>query len=225
MTIPMWCSTSSIVRSNSSRSASSRSAELVDLAVAEAARRLVEQQQPRPRAQRARQLDALERAVGQADGGPVGDVGELEARERVVGLLAQLALGAARRRAARARGDERAAAGVVRAEHHVLAHGQRAGRARGSGTCARCPSGAISCGARASRSSPVERDRARVGRRTSRLMQLNSVVLPAPLGPISPQISPLATSNVGPSRATTPPKRTTTSLTDSNSGPLLVAGG
>ena len=47
-------------------------------------------------------------------------------------------------------------------------------------------------------------------------MQLNSVVLPAPFGPIRPQIAPGATLNVTFSRAVTPPKRIDTPSTDSN---------
>ena len=45
-------------------------------------------------------------------------------------------------------------------------------------------------------------------------MQLNSVVLPAPFGPIRPQIAPGATLNVTSSRAVTPPKRIETPSTD-----------
>src|SRR5215207_2272991 len=56
-------------------------------------------------------------------------------------------------------------------------------------------------------------------------MQLNSVVLPAPFGPISPHISPSATSKAGPSKAKTPPKRTTTSLICSTLGLHLPPGG
>ena len=47
----------------------------------------------------------------------------------------------------------------------------------------------------------------------SRLMQLNSVVLPAPLGPIRPQMSPRSTSKLTLSSATMPPKRTDTPRT------------
>src|SRR4051812_39589280 len=46
-------------------------------------------------------------------------------------------------------------------------------------------------------------------------MQLKSVVLPAPLGPISPTMLPGATSKEMPSSATMPPKRTATSRTRS----------
>ena len=47
-------------------------------------------------------------------------------------------------------------------------------------------------------------------------MTLNAVVLPAPFGPISPEIWPASTSKETPSRATMPPKRSVTSRTDSN---------
>src|SRR5258708_12545757 len=47
-------------------------------------------------------------------------------------------------------------------------------------------------------------------------MQLKSVVLPAPFGPIRPTMRPGATSKETPSRATMPPKRTATSCTRSN---------
>src|SRR3954452_16804652 len=47
-------------------------------------------------------------------------------------------------------------------------------------------------------------------------MQLNSVVLPAPFGPIRAQISAARTVHETPSSARTPPKRTETSSTRSN---------
>src|SRR3954470_15380567 len=50
-------------------------------------------------------------------------------------------------------------------------------------------------------------------------MQLKSVVLPAPLGPIRPTMRPGATSNDTPSSATMPPKRTATSCTRSSACP------
>ena len=57
-------------------------------------------------------------------------------------------------------------------------------------------------------------------------MTLNAVVLPAPFGPIRPEICPDSTSNETPSRATMPPKRNVISRTDSNvataSGSLLA---
>src|SRR3954465_11799545 len=51
------------------------------------------------------------------------------------------------------------------------------------------------------------------------LMQLKVVVLPAPFGPISPQICRSSTSKETPATAVTPPKRTTTSRTSSNAIP------
>ena len=53
-------------------------ARLVDLAVGEAGGRLVEQQQLGLADQGPGELDALERAVGQAGGRAVGEVGEVE---------------------------------------------------------------------------------------------------------------------------------------------------
>src|SRR5215216_131618 len=50
-------------------------------------------------------------------------------------------------------------------------------------------------------------------------MQLKSVVLPAPFGPIRPQMRPPGTSNEGPSSAVTPPKRTTSSSISSSDTP------
>src|SRR5439155_2062734 len=46
------------------------------------------------------------------------------------------------------------------------------------------------------------------------LTQLSSVVLPAPLGPITPSTSPSATSNVTPSSAATPPNRLVTPFSE-----------
>ena len=52
-------------------------------------------------------------------------------------------------------------------------------------------------------------------------MTLNSVVLPAPFGPIRAQIWPSSMVKVRPSSATTPPKRTLTSCTP-NSVPIRL---
>ena len=76
MTIAMWCSTSSTREVELVADRADELAELVDLGVGETGGRLVEQQQPRLRRERAGDLDALERAVRQADGGPVGEVRE-----------------------------------------------------------------------------------------------------------------------------------------------------
>ena len=155
MTIPMWCSTSSTVRSRSSRSDDDQLAELVDLLVAQAAGRLVEHQQPRPLAERAGELDPLERAVRQPAGGPVGDVGQAEPLEHLVGLLAQPRAPRARSPGSdERRGEEAGAAAVVRADHHVVEHRQRVEQRQvlEGARDARAP--AMSCARRASRSSP-----------------------------------------------------------------------
>ena len=52
--------------------------ELLDLLVVQAARGLVEQQQPRLRDERARELDALQRAERQPGGGPARDVADAD---------------------------------------------------------------------------------------------------------------------------------------------------
>ncbi len=62
------------------------------------------------------------------------------------------------------------------------------------------------------------------GRRTP-VMTLNSVVLPAPFGPIRPVTVPSAASMVTWSRAVCPPKRTVTSLTSSPTEHLHVGRG
>src|SRR5258707_15885046 len=54
-------------------------------------------------------------------------------------------------------------------------------------------------------------------------MQLKTVVLPAPLGPIRPVIVPASTEKVAPSRARTPPKLALISLTSSNA-PVVGIG-
>ena len=81
----MWCSTSSTVRSNSSRICSDRVAELVDLAVGEPGGRLVHQQEPRPGRQGPGDLQALERAERQAGGRAEHQRPETELGEQIAG--------------------------------------------------------------------------------------------------------------------------------------------
>ena len=54
-----------------------------------------------------------------------------------------------------------------------------------------------------------------------RLTTLNIVVLPAPFGPMRPQMWPSSIENESPSSATMPPKRTVTSSTSSKLTPSL----
>src|SRR5690348_3422248 len=57
-----------------------------------------------------------------------------------------------------------------------------------------------------------------------RVTTLKSVVLPAPLGPIRPTMQPCGTSKLTPSRATRPPKRTLTPLTESRGASAAATG-
>jgi hypothetical protein len=58
--------------------------------------------------------------------------------------------------------------------------------------------------------------------RTKRLIALKAVVLPAPLGPISAQISPWRTPKLTSSSAVTPPNRTVRPSTCSNWEPVRL---
>jgi hypothetical protein len=53
-------------------------------------------------------------------------------------------------------------------------------------------------------------------------MTLNSVVLPAPLGPITAEISPGSTRSVTPPRAWNPPNDRETSVTSSSDGAVIA---
>ena len=77
------------------------------------------------------------------------------------------------------------------------------------------PARAMAWGARSRRLRPSYVTRPSSGSYT-RLTTLNSVVLPAPFGPISAQISPSPTVNDSCRRATMPPKRTVTSETSTS---------
>src|SRR5262245_55565755 len=76
------------------------------------------------------------------------------------------------------------------------------------------PIRAMACGARPAMSRPSNAMRPASGRRKP-LTTLNSVVLPAPLGPISAVTVPACTSKPAPSTARRPPKRRRTSSTTS----------
>src|SRR3954452_13767560 len=77
------------------------------------------------------------------------------------------------------------------------------------------PRRAAACGRiRSIRCSPANTISPAVGR-WAPLIRLSSVLLPAPLGPITPSSSPGATSNDRSLKAATPPKRLVTSRTDS----------
>src|SRR6516162_4525784 len=79
----------------------------------------------------------------------------------------------------------------------------------------RAPRADISCGVSPAISSPRKRILP-LSATTLPDTALNSVVLPAPFGPIRAQISPACRSNETPPTATRPPKRTVTSRTRSS---------
>ena len=88
------------------------------------------------------------------------------------------------------------------------------------------PAHARWCGAHPVTSTPASRTRPSSGA-TKPLMTSNSVVLPAPLAPISPTISPGCTVSVTSSMAVTPPNRrrtSTTSRAGGSSPPVETAG-
>ena len=172
ITIAMWCSTSSTVSSNSSRIDRDELAELVDLGVGEPGRGLVEQQQPRaaPRARgRSRRASACRTAS------PAARRSARCANDEALEDLVRLA----RRRFAV---DEPRAS--TRRRCTFSSDRERGEQGAGSGRCGRSRPGR--CGAPAARAGRDRRTRCgpTVGS-YSRLTQLNSVVLPAPLGPIS----------------------------------------
>ena len=78
-------------------------AEPVDLGVIEAAGRLVEQQQLRPRRERARKLDALLHAERQVGDAAVRHIGEIEKLDQLPGDVGERLLLAPRSREASAR--------------------------------------------------------------------------------------------------------------------------
>ena len=106
----------------SSRMRLDQLAEPVDLGVIEAAGRLVEQQQLRPRRERARQLDALlqpERQVGDA---AVRDIGEVEKLDQLPGDVGERLLLAPRPGKLQRIGEEIGAAERMAADAHIVEH-------------------------------------------------------------------------------------------------------
>ena len=177
-------------------------------------RGLVEQQQPRLRGQRDRHLELALLAVRERGGRPRADALEPDAREQRLGLGAQRARAAAE--AAAARRPCAAAAPAARSRVQLSAanrlecwnvwrdaepHAQVLGEA-----------GDVAA---------VEAHRARVDTGSAPRISLNSVLLPAPLGPISPCRAPASSRRSTPSTARRPPKR---ALTPSSSSSAVIAG-
>ena len=162
-----------------------------DLGVVEAAGRLVEQQQLRPRRERARQLDALlQRRTADRRRGDARrrrDRGSRSAPRRC------------RRASCSSRRVQGRCSALLRRSRCGRADGRRpahcraptwCGTARGSGRCGRCRSRRCDAAGARGCSCPRTGCRRRPACRGGE-KQLNSVVLPAPFGPIRPSRLPL----------------------------------
>ena len=198
MTSSMSCSTSSTPMP-ASASWHEQVAQLLALGVAQARRRLVEQEQAGPGGQGPGELEQ--------PGLPVGRV----SAERSASGSARPGRGRRRRwRAALERSRTSGGGSRPRPGRSPGPTGSR--RSRGAGRCGRCPSRARLWGL-----SPVMSVPSKVMRPGLRLwrpqMALKHVVLPAPLGPMRPVTAPASTSRFTPRSACTPPNRTSASAT------------
>ena len=97
-------------------------AEAVDLGVIEAAGRLVEQQQLRPRGERARKLDALLQAERQVGDAAERDVAEIEEIDQLPGDVGKRVLLAPRPGELQRVGEEIGAAERMAADAHIVEH-------------------------------------------------------------------------------------------------------
>ncbi len=191
-------------------------AELVDLAVGQPGGRLVEEQQLGVAGQRPGQLDALERAVRQAGGRAVGEIGRVRAGRGSLGRRARDRFSSCSDTEPQHRSRRSRPCLGVCPDHHVLEHRHRREERQvleGAGDAERS---AMPC---AGTTEQVRRRRTEAARPWARRRgstTLNIVVLPAPFGPIKPQICPRSTSNVSSSSATMPPNETVISLASSS---------
>ena len=203
----MSCSISRMVEAELVAQPADQLAQLLLLGGVHARGRLVEQQQLGRGRERARDLEPPLLAVGQRVGAGV------RARARGPGARAGRARAprarsrrrARPRRAARRAAPERSAPASAGA--HVVERASARGTGGCSGTCAR-RRGARSRAARARRSAGRAGGPARSSARRRRVITLKTVVLPAPLGPISATSSPGSTPRSRPDSAVSPPKRT-----------------
>jgi hypothetical protein len=187
---------------------------------------LVEQQQLRLGGERPGELDDLAHAIGQAGDQRVAVALQVEELDHPFHGLA-----VRDRRPAGARGEQQVVdepGGPVRvaADQQVLQHARVLEQldvlegARDAERGERCAG---------TRSRSRRRGIAPVAGVHRRLITLNSVVLPAPFGPISVKTSPSRTSKLAPRTASTPPKLTVTSRTESSASvtrrPLCIVRG
>ena len=108
----------------SSRTRPSRVGQLLDLALGQAGRRLVEQQHPGLEGERAHELAHAAGAGGQLGDERVGVAGQPEGGEQLVGPTAPLGLGAALPRRAQQRRPGADRHGVLLGDHRALADGE-----------------------------------------------------------------------------------------------------
>ena len=196
MTKSRSCSTTSSVMPSRSRNARDVLEELDAQRRADAGHRLVEKQDARLGHQRADQVEQLPLAAGERPGERVGVTFEADEREQLVRAASRLALA----RASCKSSAELLARVVRRGEDDVLEDGHpREGARRLERAHEASPGDPVRC-------EPVDAAAVAGARRPDCArrkpeMQLKSVDLPAPFGPISPVIEPSSTSNVAPSTA------------------------
>ena len=176
------------------------------LGFGQAARDLVEEQQPRLGRQRACQFEALAFEQRQRARRGVGAAQHAEPVERLDGGRLDDARG---RRPPRPPRSER------RADEHVLEDGETLERTRDLRRCVRCPCGNGRGPHDAVTSTPSSVTVPESARR-SPAIRLSSVVLPAPFGPTMPTASPSATSNDRRSTTVRPPNRLDSRSTESS---------
>ena len=219
ITRSMRCSTSiTAIEPRSSRMRSPSSTHLVS---PEAAGRLVEQQQLGLGDERAGERHALLHRIGERRRQPRATSSQPSSREHR----------SARARAAPARRDRaRQPQQRARDARPCGSAGRRASRSRARSargnkptpcSVARYPCRRAGWSARCVKRSTLPLHRARRGS-TNPQITLNSVVLPAPLGPMTPRTSPAATSSETGSSAVMPPNCTVSSCAANTAAPLTV---
>ena len=218
----MSCSISRIVSFSSSRICAHELRQRLGFLRVHAGGRLVEQQQPRLGRQRPGDLHPPLVPVRQLRGEPVEDgLAQADVRQQLAGPLACLPA---------PRGGPRAGGRSTRTAPPASARGARSSRSRRrssrrtggcSGRSARRRTLVITSGRARVMSRSPSRIRPSVGR-YSPVSMLNSVVFPAPFGPISDTIECCGTSNETSLTATSPPNAF---VTCSARRTLTAAGG
>ena len=181
-------------------------AQPLDLLDGQSRRRLVEQKKRRPQHQRACYLHETQLAVLQSVRSRVGELFQPDHCQRRRRRLGEAASSRRWRGSAKSDFDEAAAPIRRAADHDVFEHGRFADQPWRLERAGDAIAGARMRGACAAAAFPSRRDPALAAARSSRRSTFSVVVLPLPLGPISPCTSPVRTSRLRPSIARTPPK-------------------